>query len=325
MNQISSSKLINFTLTLFSIVLVGFILQYTQQVLVPFVLALILAYIVIPFSNKLCSIIKLPATIGVIISYIVIIGGILTIISFSSTPLLDLTSNSKGYIEKANIIIQPTLSQIQSYGIPPLSFDFVDFNPQQTIKAILGLGMQFIVVIMFSVFIVAGHEKQKLTHPILDQIDDELQKFITTKVFISLILGALVTTVLWLIGVKWAFAFGLVSFVLNFIPSIGPVVAALLPVPIALVEIGPFMSLIVFGVMILIMGVIGFIIEVKVMGDMLKLHPLVVLMSLIFWGVLWGAAGVFLAIPMTVMIKIVMAHYPNTQAFARLLSGELPK
>ena len=202
MNQISSSKLINFTLTLFSIVLVGFILQYTQQVLVPFVLALILAYIVIPFSNKLCSIIKLPATIGVIISYIVIIGGILTIISFSSTPLLDLTSNSKGYIEKANIIIQPTLSQIQSYGIPPLSFDFVDFNPQQTIKAILGLGMQFIVVIMFSVFIVAGHEKQKLTHPILDQIDDELQKFITTKVFISLILGALVTTVLWLIGVK---------------------------------------------------------------------------------------------------------------------------
>ena len=312
MNQISSSKLINFTLTLFSIVLVGFILQYTQQVLVPFVLALILAYIVIPFSNKLCSIIKLPATIGVIISYIVIIGGILTIISFSSTPLLDLTSNSKGYIEKANIIIQPTLSQIQSYGIPPLSFDFVDFNPQQTIKAILGLGMQFIVVIMFSVFIVAGHEKQKLTHPILDQIDDELQKFITTKVFISLILGALVTTVLWLIGV-------------NFIPSIGPVVAALLPVPIALVEIGPFMSLIVFGVMILIMGVIGFIIEVKVMGDMLKLHPLVVLMSLIFWGVLWGAAGVFLAIPMTVMIKIVMAHYPNTQAFARLLSGELPK
>ena len=312
MNQISSSKLINFTLTLFSIVLVGFILQYTQQVLVPFVLALILAYIVIPFSNKLCSIIKLPATIGVIISYIVIIGGILTIISFSSTPLLDLTSNSKGYIEKANIIIQPTLSQIQSYGIPPLSFDFVDFNPQQTIKAILGLGMQFIVVIMFSVFIVAGHEKQKLTHPILDQIDDELQKFITTKV-------------LWLIGVKWAFAFGLLSFVLNFIPSIGPVVAALLPVPIALVEIGPFMSLIVFGVMILIMGVIGFIIEVKVMGDMLKLHPLVVLMSLIFWGVLWGAAGVFLAIPMTVMIKIVMAHYPNTQAFARLLSGELPK
>jgi len=326
MEQINNSRLINFTFTLASIVLVGFILSYTQQVLVPFVLALILAYVVIPFSNKLCGLFKLHPIIGIFLSYVVILGAIFIIIAFSSTPLIDLVSNSKSYLDKANIVVQPILLEVQSYGVPPISFaNDVDFNPQKTIQTMLGIGMQFIVVILFSVFIVAGHEKQKLTHPILDQIDDELQKFISTKILISLILGALVTGVLWLLGVKWAFAFGLLSFILNFIPSIGPIVAALLPVPIVLVEISPMMSLAVFGVMILIMGIIGFIIEVKLMGDMLKLHPLVVLMSLIFWGVLWGAAGVFLAIPMTVMIKIILAHYPNTKAMARLLAGHLPK
>jgi AI-2 transport protein TqsA len=257
---------------------------------------------------------------------VVILGAIFIIVAFSSTPLIDLVSNSKSYLDKVDVVIQPILLEVQSYGVPPISFtNDTEFNPQKTIQTMLGIGMQFVVVILFSVFIVAGHEKQKLTHPILDQIDDELQKFISTKILISLILGSLVTGVLWLLGVKWAFAFGLLSFMLNFIPSIGPIVAALLPVPIALVEISPMMSLVVFGVMILIMGVVGFIIEVKLMGDMLKLHPLVVLMSLIFWGVLWGAAGVFLAIPMTVMIKIILAHYPNTKAMARLLAGHLPK
>ena len=61
------------------------------------------------------------------------------------------------------------------------------------------------------------------------------------------------------------------------------------------------------------------------MGDVLKLHPLVVLMSLIFWGVLWGMAGMFLAIPMTVMMKIAFAHNPQTAVFANILSGKLPR
>ena len=229
MEQINNSRLINFTFTLASIVLVGFILSYTQQVLVPFVLALILAYVVIPFSNKLCGLFKLHPIIGIFLSYVVILGAIFIIIAFSSTPLIDLVSNSKSYLDKANIVVQPILLEVQSYGVPPISFaNDVDSNPQKTIQTMLGIGMQFIVVILFSVFIVAGHEKQKLTHPILDQIDDELQKFISTKILISLILGALVTGVLWLLGVKWAFAFGLLSFILNFIPSIGPIVAALL-------------------------------------------------------------------------------------------------
>jgi len=75
MEQINNSRLINFTFTLASIVLVGFILSYTQQVLVPFVLALILAYVVIPFSNKICGLFKFHPVIGIFLSYVVILGG----------------------------------------------------------------------------------------------------------------------------------------------------------------------------------------------------------------------------------------------------------
>ena len=125
----------------------------------------------------------------------------------------------------------------------------------------MGFGVQFLVVVLFSFFIVAGHEKQKLTHPILDQIDDELQKFITTKLLISLALGVMVSLALWLLGVKWAIAFGLLAFMLNFIPTIGPILASLLPIPIALVELSPMMALATLAVMVAIMGVAGFVIE----------------------------------------------------------------
>ncbi len=328
MTNQENKKLANFTYTLLSIVLVGFILVYAKEVFVPFVLALILAYIIIPLSDKLCQHLGLNSILAVAISYIVIIGGIVVVSALSSTPLIDLLNNSDAYLEKALEVTRPMLQRLEEFGLSTTLL----FSSETSLKAlgfgggaIVGFGVQFLVVVLFSFFIVAGHEKQKLTHPILDQIDDELQKFITTKLLISLALGVMVSLALWLLGVKWAIAFGLLAFMLNFIPTIGPILASLLPIPIALVELSPMMALATLAVMVAIMGVAGFVIEVKMMGDVLKLHPLVVLMSLIFWGVLWGVAGMFLAIPMTVMMKIAFAHNPQTAVFANILAGKLPR
>ena len=115
---------------------------------------------------------------------------------------------------------------------------------------------------------------------------------------------------LWLLlmGVEFPILWGLLAFVLNFIPNFGSLLAALPPALLALVRSGPAAMLAVllgFAVMNL---VLGSILEPRIMGRRLGLSPLAILLSLIFWGWVWGAAGLLLAIPLTMVVKIALEH-----------------
>jgi AI-2 transport protein TqsA len=120
--------------------------------------------------------------------------------------------------------------------------------------------------------------------------------------------------------------FALVTIILNFIPNIGSIISVMLPLPIALVQFGPSPQ---FFVILIIPALIHFtfgsLLEPKLLGSGMDLHPVAVIGSLVFWTLVWGIVGAFLAVPITAAIRIVLSKIEPTRPFAEILAGRLPK
>ncbi|MBA4407727.1 hypothetical protein C0389_10665 [bacterium] len=148
----------------------------------------------------------------------------------------------------------------------------------------------------------------KLQKTIRD-ITEQVQKYIVTKLLISLSVGVIVGFILWLFKIEFFIIWAALAALLNFIPNVGSVIAVTLPALMALVQYGSFSyALLVTGVIIVVQNIIGNIIEPKIFGDRLGLNPIVILLSLLIWGYLWGIVGMFLAVPLTAIVKIVMSN-----------------
>jgi predicted PurR-regulated permease PerM len=116
----------------------------------------------------------------------------------------------------------------------------------------------------------------------------------------------------------WAF----VLFIMNFIPVIGSLLAVFFPTFFALIQFGDFSTpALMLAILIAIQMVIGNILEPKIMGDSLNISPLVALFSLAFWGAIWGITGMLVSVPITVILIILLAHFPSTKNISILLSN----
>jgi len=125
--------------------------------------------------------------------------------------------------------------------------------------------------------------------------------------------------------VEYALSFAVFAFVLNFIPNVGSLLATLLPMPIVILtpETTWVTWTLAFVLPLCVQVIVGNVLEPKIMGDTLGLHPIVILMALIFWGILWGIPGMLLAAPMTSVTKIILYRIEVTRPFARLMGGDL--
>jgi predicted PurR-regulated permease PerM len=161
------------------------------------------------------------------------------------------------------------------------------------------------------------------------QIDNQIQRYLVTKTAISAVVGALTFLVLGpLLHVKMAHLFGVVTFLMNFIPNVGAVIATLLPLPIVILDpnLSALAVVLAFVLPTTIHTVVGNIVEPIFFGQQMELHPVVVLLSLSFWFSLWGVAGAILSVPITAVIRIVVSNisHPYAQFAKNLLEGRLP-
>ena len=193
----------------------------------------------------------------------------------------------------------------------------------------------FFWVLLFLGFILA--ERESWEHRLLkafgqDQADTALaagsrishaiEHYLGLKTLISLITGGLAAFILWLFGVQFALLWGVLTFFLNFIPNIGSLIATVPPVAMALFQFGSVSrALLVAGVLTLLQMGVGNFLEPKLMGSSLNLSPLVVLLSLIFWGWMWGPVGMLLAVPLTAVVKTALEHNESTRPVAQIMSG----
>ena len=137
--------------------------------------------------------------------------------------------------------------------------------------------------------------------------------------------GIFVGLALWFFNIELAVLFGLLAFLLNFIPSIGSILGVILPIPVILVTpgISPTTIFLAIAVPGAVEFVIGNIIEPRLMGKRFDLHPIVIMMALIFWGMLWGIIGMFLATPLMVVARLLLQDREMTRPIAELLSGRM--
>ena len=140
-------------------------------------------------------------------------------------------------------------------------------------------------------------------------ITEQVQRYIVTKFLISLSVGLLVGIILWLFKIEFFIIWAAFAILLNFIPNVGSVFAVIMPSLMALVQYESFgYAALVAAVIIVAQNIIGNIIEPKIFGDRLGLNPLVILLSLLVWGYIWGIVGMFLAVPLTAIAKIILLN-----------------
>jgi predicted PurR-regulated permease PerM len=191
---------------------------------------------------------------------------------------------------------------------------------------------EFLLIFFFATILLLGKyrfvrkiltvfpRRHSLVPIVLKHVDRHLRAYLGIKALASLAIGIVTMGILLLFRVEFAVTWGFVTVVLNFVPTLGPLTAIVLPVLISLVQFpGSLLPLAIAASLgALHVGVSSFI-EPRVLGERLDLSFFVIFLSLFFWGWMWGPAGILLAVPVTASLKIVMERIPATSRIAMLL------
>ena len=148
--------------------------------------------------------------------------------------------------------------------------------------------------------------------------------YLVIKAVMSLITGLVIAVYLTVLGVDFAIAWGALAFFMNFVPYIGSIIAAVPAVILSLIDAGPVVSLAVAGGFVVVNLIVGNVLEPRYMGRGLGLSTLVVFLSLIFWGWVFGPVGMFLSTPLTMIVKIALENDPRSRWISVLLSAQAP-
>lgn len=320
-------------------VAVAFALFWLRPVMIPFILALFFSLMLTPLIDAQKKYLKFPKILALVTTLAL---GILILVVFwlvITSSISQIAQNIAQYQQKIELFLNKIIAMIhlEKFGIniKQLTAPFLKNMGENAgvmirtvINAILGIFSQGFLVLIFLVFLLLGKAKSaKTTNRDWLEGERRIKRYIATKFLTSASTGVLVGIVLHILQVDMATLFGLFAFILNFIPSIGSIIATLLPLPVVLAS--PDLSATSATLAIAIPGtiqfVIGNILEPQVIGDLLDLHPISVLMALIFWGMIWGIVGMFLAVPLTVIMQIIFSRIELTAPIAGLLAGRLEK
>ena len=303
-------------------------LYLLADVLVPFVLAAFLAVALTPLVDVQVRRLRLPHALAVVLT----LAGALVVLALVgllvARSMTELTDNAPTYQKHVGDLLNTAAEKLDLDvdAVGDKVTKGVETLILKTTGAVFDLLSQGVLVLIFLSFLLFGATvKSTRRSGAWADIYARTQKYIVTKVAVSAVTGVLVGLTLWAFGVQLALVFGLLAFLLNFIPSVGSIIATLLPVPMILLT--PSISTPAAVLAIAIPGVIQFavgnVIEPRIMGRNAGLHPITILMALIFWGVLWGIVGMFLATPLTAMLRILLEKNPLCRPVAALMAGRV--
>ena len=155
----------------------------------------------------------------------------------------------------------------------------------------------------------------------IEKFSQDAKRYLVIKTLISAAVGLVIWLWLLILGVDYQVLWGTLSFLLNYVPNIGAIIAALPVALLALVQLGVGSALLTVLGFVIVHIVVGNIIEPKVMGKGLSLSTLVVFLSMVFWGWVLGPIGMILSVPMTILVKIALESYEETQGLAIMLGS----
>jgi AI-2 transport protein TqsA len=316
-------------------------LRAAQPVLVPVALAAFFAVTSMPLLNWLRRL-GVPNFLAIPMVLLLIIGLLATIGYIATTSILEIREAVPAYVARFEMLYANAMTWMTDHRvIVPGGLDEVLFSPARLMNLVTGLlvglagfmSMAFLVALI-TLFLLAeasgiprklralpGQAGSDLAR--YSRIGAEIQRYLAIKTLTSLSTGILIGLwALW-IGLDFPLFWGLTAFLLNFVPTIGSLVAAIPAVLLALVQLGPGGAVLTASGYLAVNTVIGSLIEPAVMGRGLGLSPFVVLMSLLFWGWVWGPIGMLLSLPLTMVVKILLEHSRDLAWVAVLLGPSI--
>jgi AI-2 transport protein TqsA len=320
------------SLMVLAFVVVSAGLAYTRAVMVPFVLAIFIATTVAPLVDYQVLRLRIPRPVA-LVSVLLLVAGVVTAFTILMLFALEsIVTTAREYSDSFLKIPNQLAELFTSLGME-VDSDLILYDLRSRLPRMIsqsaGTAMSFVSIaaltVIFVVFLLMGRDSARVRTGIAAEIDSSVRRYIATKFVISGITGILVWMILAMFGLRMAGLFGMLAFLLNFIPSVGSVIATLLPIPIAIAQFDSIWVIIgVVTVPGVIQMTIGNFIEPKVMGDGLQLHPASILLSLAFWGLLWGPVGMLLGVPITATIRIILMRFETTRPIGDMLAGKLP-
>ena len=333
MNKDLYARTNNICLVLLTILAVASALVYTKPVLLPFIFSIFLYSTLAPLVGFIQAKTKIPRPLAIAFSFfllVLLLSFIVVIFIFSIEDFISGADQYSQGLTDTVVLAEHYASQLgfeidfQKIQDTLRSLPLFSYAQSLTTEILSMLGNIFLILI-FTIFMIAGSDYSKSNNKIVNEILNKISLYVSAKFILSLVTGFSVWLVLALFNVELAFIFGLLTVLLNFIPTIGSIMAVALPIPILLLQFQfQWSFFIILALTGLIQFTIGNIIEPKMIGDSMDLHPITVLIGLMFWGLIWGVSGMFLAVPITAILKIVFSRIDATKPFSEILAGRLP-
>lgn len=326
-----------------SLVLLMFLLKTLGGILLPLVMAMLLTVLTLPSIYWLRQK-KFPKPLIVPLVAILSISIIFLLINILSNTVGSIMEEQEFLISQLTKKLEQVLDFINT-KIPinanseqTLNMLFGNFDSEsigETIKGVAGglgsFGRNFFMFMLYYLFLIAGASNYKeymhfvvgsnrsMLHTITT-VQESISQYMIIKSLISVTTAILAYIVCLAVGIKFAFIWALFTFILNFVPTIGSIIATIPPVLMAAIQYDSIdKMIIVFILLLIIQQTIGNVIDPLVMGNRMRLNPVTVIFGLIFWGFIWGVAGMLLSVPLMVVMKLIMEKSESLSILARVM------
>ena len=333
---------IPFALSFISVVLFVYLLVVGQALLIPLVIAIFIWYLINAIGDVYKRFVpprfNIVAMTAAVLTFFIVIwipveminGTVPQVIKAApiyQKNLQSLISNALSYFDIEHAVI---VEHIRSH----LNFGEIASSLANALTSLAG---NTAMVLMYVIFLLAEQatfsqkislmfkdkKKEQKIRKILDRIYESVRKYLWIKTLMSALTGIASFIIMKLVGIDFAAFWATLIFFLNYIPNIGSIIGTVFPAVLALVQFDtlyPF--IVVTGGITAIQILVGNLLEPEVMGRSLNLSPVVIILSLVLWGTLWGVPGMFLCVPLMVMVMITLAEFEKTKPIAILLSQD---
>ena len=338
-------RFLNIAAALGLVALLFFVLVVGRDFLVPFIVAVAIWYLMIALKDSFKQSAKythvpVPAAIATVLAIATTVLAITLIVVLINSSINGVIASIPKYQDRINDIIGNSLKLVGYEGENPLREFIANLRPQEYVSraagAIGGLVQDMGLIIVYVLFLLleTWTFRRKLnalarsdTHrenlrSTIREIGEDINTYMRIKTWLSAAVAVLCYAAMKLAGVDFAEFWAVLFFLFNYIPTIGAILGVAFPAILMIVQFTSVPLIVsVIAVLIAIPTVINNFIEPRMMGRSLNLSSLVIIMSLILWGSIWGIIGMFLCVPIMVILNIVLAKFESTRPLAVMLSA----
>ena len=334
------SRLFAFGVTFGIAALMTYVLVTGRDLLIPFAIAVMIWYVIIALSRLIEVQLSAPSWLSLsasIIFFVVVLGLIVELISGNITAVRDAAPTYQANLEK---LVESAMKLSGLTELPTIANIVEQVDVRALIGGVAGAVAKVAgntgLIVIYVIFLLAEQRtfsrkiealfpesgRRKEVQIILSDIQKRTQTYIAVKTLLSLVTAVLSYVVLVAVGLDLAGFWAFVIFLLAYIPTIGSLLGVIFPALMALLQFGGISEFLIIAVGLgAAQLVIGNVLEPRMMGRSLNLSSLVVIVSLAVWGSLWGVTGMFLSVPITVVLMIILAQFKQTRPIAILLSA----